>query len=118
MAQVNKIKKIVAVGDQLLSIGLKIGGIKETYVMKPGEGLESLLWKLFERDDIGILIISESLANSVKDKRIRHKMDTSIDPIIMEVPGYNEKETRIDTLRALILRTIGIDIANLAKGKK
>ena len=111
-------KKIIVVGDQLLSLGMKLSGIKETHSVNKGEETETLLRKLFERNDIGVLIIGESFADSVKDRRIRYKLENSIDPVVMQVPGYNEGKKSDDSLRRLIMRAVGIDIVNTEKAKK
>ncbi len=118
MAQVNQDKKIVVVGDQLLSIGLEIAGVKEVYIPNYGEGVEALLNKLFSRADVGVLVISEGIVEGIKDRRLLNKIENSISPVVMEIPGYGEKEKRTDTLRRMVMRAVGIDITNTGKAKK
>ncbi len=103
-------KKIVVVGDSVLPLGLKLAGVKEGYTTEGIEDAERLLMELFERKDVGIIVVTEGIANGIKDRRVKYRMDNSIDPVILPVPGYNENVSGEDTLRKLILRAVGIDI--------
>lgn len=114
MARVMRQKKIVVVGSDVLPTGMRLAGVKESYLVQDAEEAEPLLLQLFEREDIGIIVVTEDLAKSIKDRRVRYKMDNSLDPVVLSVPGYNEKMESEDTLRRLILRAVGIDI--LEKG--
>jgi vacuolar-type H+-ATPase subunit F/Vma7 len=111
-------KKMVVVGDQLLSLGLKLSGVKETYPLSKGEDPDRLLSELFERKDVGIIIVSEGTIKEIKDRRLLHKIENSLDPVVISIPGYGEDETHADTLRRLILRAVGIDLMAADKTKK
>ncbi|MDE1855367.1 MAG: hypothetical protein KGH57_03575 [Candidatus Micrarchaeota archaeon] len=110
MAQVMQHKKIVVIGTEVLPLGMKLAGVKESYTVGEPEEAERLLHTLFDRADVGIIVITEGLANSIKDRRVRYRMENSIDPLIISVAGYKEKVASEDTLRRLILRAVGIDI--------
>jgi vacuolar-type H+-ATPase subunit F/Vma7 len=114
MAKVMRQKKIVVVGSKVLPTGMRLAGVKESHLVQGGEETERLLTQLFERDDVGIIVITEDLEKSIKDRRVRYRMDNSLDPVVLSVPGYGEKMESEDTLRRLILRAVGIDI--LEKG--
>ncbi len=119
MVQVTpQVKKMVVVGDQLLSLGLKLSGVKETYPLSKDEDPERILAELFERKDVGIIIASEGTLARVKDRRLLHRIENSLDPVVISIPGYGEGETRTDTLRRLILRAVGIDLMAADKTKK
>jgi vacuolar-type H+-ATPase subunit F/Vma7 len=111
-------KKMVVIGDQLLSLGLKLSGVKETYPLSKGEDPERLLADLFERKDVGIIIASEGTLAGVRDRRLLHRIENSLDPVVIAIPGYGEEETNSDTLRRLILRAVGIDLMAADKTKK
>lgn len=115
MAQVTQ-KKLVVIGSEVLPLGMKLAGIKESYTAQGPEEVERLLTELFERKDVGIIVITEGLANAVKDRRVRYRMENSLDPVVITVVGYKEKPVGEDTLRRLILRAVGIDM--LEKGVK
>jgi vacuolar-type H+-ATPase subunit F/Vma7 len=118
MVQVNQqMKKIVVIGDQLLSLGMKLSGVKETYPLGKEEEPDKLLSELFERKDIGIIIASEGTLARVKDRRLVHRIENSLDPVVISIPGYGEAETNTDTLRRLILRAVGIDLMAAEKKK-
>ncbi|VVB76604.1 V-type ATP synthase subunit F [uncultured archaeon] len=113
-----QMKKMVVVGDQLMSMGLKLSGVKESYPLSKTEEPDRLLYELFERKDIGVIIASEGMIERIKDRRLRFKIENSIDPVVIEIPGYNEKEKHADTLRRLILRAVGVDLMTADKKKK
>ncbi len=114
----SQIKRMVVVGDQLLSLGLKLSGVKETYPLSKGEEPDRLLSDLFERKDVGIIIASEDAISRVKDRRLLHRIENSLDPVVISVSGYGQKETHADSLRKLILRAVGIDLMAADKNKK
>ena len=110
-------KIIVVIGSELLPTGMRLAGVKESYMVQSAEETEQLLLKLFERNEVGIVVITEGLAKSIKDRRVRYRMENSLDPLVISVPGYNEKMEE-DTLRRLILKAVGIDIIQKDGGKK
>ncbi|MGC8651810.1 MAG: V-type ATP synthase subunit F [Candidatus Micrarchaeia archaeon] len=109
MVQV-KTKKMAVIGDPLLSLGLKLAGVKESYTVSSAEDAERTLSMLVDRGDIGIIVTSQSVAGSIKSKKLRDKIDTSIEPLIIAVPGYNESPAGEEMLRRLILKAVGIDL--------
>jgi vacuolar-type H+-ATPase subunit F/Vma7 len=115
---IQQTKKMVVVGDQLLSLGLKLSGVKETYPLSRGEDPERLLSELFERKDVGIIIASEGTLSTIRDRRLLARIENSLDPVVIAIPGYGEEETHADTLRRLILRAVGIDLMAADKKKK
>jgi len=118
MVQVDQLKRMVVIGDPLLALGLKLSGVKEAYPIGKGDEPERMLSGLFERKDIGIIIASEGLIESIKDRKLRYKIDNSLDPLVIEIPGYGEKERHADTLRRLILRAVGVDLMTADKTRK
>ncbi len=108
--------KIVTVGESLLAMGLAFAGIKESYTPESAEQAEAVLAELLDRKDVGIVIVTEGIVAQIRDKRLRNRIDNSIMPVVLQVPGYNEQEKYSDTLRKLIIRAIGIDI--MQKGAK
>ncbi len=108
--RVDKPYKIAYVGNDLLNIGFKIAGITESFVASDTEHAESRLRELTSRDDIGIIIMTTSIRKMIRDRRLSESISTSLMPLVMEVPELNEQLQEKDTLRALIMRAIGIDI--------
>src|SRR5271163_1727282 len=102
--------KIAYVGNSLLNVGFKIAGISESFVATDTQQSESKIKELAERDDIGIIIITSGVRKMVKDRRLSETIESSILPLIVEIPELNEQVAEEDTLRSLIMRAIGIDI--------
>ncbi|MFP3289159.1 MAG: V-type ATP synthase subunit F [Candidatus Micrarchaeota archaeon] len=105
-----KLYKIGVIGSEILGMGFKLAGVKAVRIARDGEEAEKALDELLNMQDIGIIIIAEGLAKKIKSKRLKHIIETSLMPLIIAVPDYQEKEEEVDTLRRLVLRAIGIDI--------
>ncbi|MCL4365050.1 MAG: hypothetical protein M1569_01655 [Candidatus Marsarchaeota archaeon] len=108
--RVEKPYKIAYVGNNLLNLGFKMAGITESFVASDTAQAESRLRELTARDDIGIIIMTTSIRKMIKDRRLNESISSSLLPLVMEVPELNEQLQEEDTLRALIMRAIGIDI--------
>ncbi len=103
-------KKIVVLGGEVLPLGMKLAGVSESYTAQGPEDTERRMLALLDRSDVGIIVITEGLSKSIKDRRVRYRMENSIDPLVISVAGYKEQAEGEDTLRRLILRAVGIDI--------
>ncbi len=108
--------KVAVIGDQLLVRGFKLAGVKEAHIAETTDDAEQSLRNMFEKDGIGIIIVSENVIGRIKDRRLLYKIDNSLVPLVVEVPAYGQEERHADTLRNLVMRVIGIDI--LAKRNK
>lgn len=101
--------KIAAICDNDTAVGLQLGGVKEVFV--PNEKDAKKLWfEITERDDIGIVLITENLAESIgkhlKDYRLIHNI-----PIIVEIPDKKgRKKDHADFVSHLIKKAVGIQI--------
>ena len=103
--------KVAVIGDELLTRGMSLGGVKHIYRATTQEEVERAVRDATERSDIGMIIINEALAKKVRDRKLMNMMDSSISPVFVLVPAYNEKEEYVDVLRRLIIRAIGMDIS-------
>ncbi|MEM3839299.1 MAG: V-type ATP synthase subunit F [Candidatus Micrarchaeaceae archaeon] len=113
---VDKQYRIALVGNQQLSLGFRLAGITESYVVADTQEAESRLRELLAKDSIGIIIVSSSVKKLVKDRRLHDAMESSILPLVVQVPEPNEGINEEDTLRSLIMRAIGIDITKIFNG--
>ncbi len=102
---------VAVVGTDLLSQGMALTGIKRIYTPNTPDEVERDLTSLLSMDDIGIVVMSQALARSVKDRKLAYAIENSLLPIFVLLPSYGEAERVEDPLRKLILRAIGIDIA-------
>ncbi|HVA83201.1 MAG TPA: V-type ATP synthase subunit F [Candidatus Aquilonibacter sp.] len=110
----NKDYKIAVVGSRLLAIGSKLAGISSAYNVTEPEEVESTLRTLMQRDDIGIIIIAQTLAKKIRDRKLTHAIENSLMPLVIEVADFNEPQNETDQLRKMILRAVGIDINKMA----
>ena len=105
--------RIAVIGGELMTLGFKVSGIKVTIVSSPDDPVETIednLRALFRDGSIGVIIISESLSRKIRDRKLIHMIDSSLLPVVVEIPDYGEEERNEDTLKRLIKRAIGIDI--------
>jgi len=103
-------KKMVVLGGEVLPLGMKLAGVKESYTVHGREDAERMMLELLGREDVGIIVVTEGIAGLISDRRIRHRMENSLDPLVISVADYNEKAVTGETLRRLTLRAVGIDI--------
>lgn len=115
MADIKDTYRIAVVGDELLTKGMKLSGIKYIYNPRDAASTESAIRELVAKPDVGMVIINEDLANSVRDRKLANMIDSGISPVFVLVPGYNQSEKYADTLRKLIIRAVGIDIMAMKK---
>ena len=100
--------KVVGLCDSDTAAGLRLAGVKELYIP---DGNELVLWnQIKERDDIGILFITEEIVQKLdkhlKDYRLIHNV-----PIVIEIPDKKgRKKEHIDFVSHLIKKAVGIEI--------
>jgi len=100
--------KLAALCDKDTSVGLRLAGIKDTYV---SEGKSSDVWdEVSSKDDIGILFITEKIAEELgrelKDFRLKNNI-----PIIIEIPDKSgRKKEHVDYVSQLIKKAVGVEV--------
>lgn len=100
--------KLAGLCDKDTAAGLRLAGIKELFIPEKNE---LNIWnKIKERDDIGILFITEeivrTLDKNLKDYRLIYNI-----PIIIEIPDKKgRKKDHIDFISHLIKKAVGIEI--------
>ncbi|MCW6160069.1 MAG: hypothetical protein LVQ95_03220 [Candidatus Micrarchaeales archaeon] len=102
--------KIGVIGRNLLVKGFDLVGIKESIIIEDDSEAEAAFRRLLDNEEIGLIIINERTSAAITDRKLREIIDTSLMPLVVEVPGYKEKEVVADILRRLVLRAVGIDI--------
>ena len=101
--------KIAAICDKDTAMGLRLAGI-QTININPSNIL-SLLEDMTKDNDVGVIFITEDLAEQfkrdLKDYRMAHYI-----PIIVEIPDRTgHKKDHIDFVSHLIKRAVGIDVS-------
>ncbi len=111
--RLDKSYKIAMVGNELLKVGFKLAGVNDSYIAKDSARSESIMKDLLGRGDIGIIIMSSQVKKQIHDRRLVEQIESSILPLVIEVPEPGEGVAEEDTLRNLIIRAIGIDITKM-----
>ena len=108
--------KLAVFCDKDTAVGFRLAGLTDIYI--PKENKEKDLWfELIDRDDIGIIFITEKIAESIdkylKDFRIRNNV-----PIVVEIPDkHGRKEDHVDFVSHLIKKAVGIEVSKNRRNK-
>ena len=100
--------KIAVLSDNDTAVGFRLAGVQDLFIIDRNE---REIWnRICERDDIGILFITERIAESLgkylKEYRISH--DT---PIIVEIPDKKGRlKDHVDYISHLIKKAVGVEI--------
>lgn len=101
--------KLAALCDKDTAVGLRLAGIQELHV--PNGNVKEIWNQISERDDIGILFItekiSEDLGKYLKEFRIRNNI-----PIILEIPDKKGRmKDHVDFVSHVIKKAVGVEIS-------
>ena len=100
--------RLAAFCDNDTAIGMRLAGVNDLFIPN-GDTLD--VWnKITERDDIGILFITEKIAEDLgkylKEYRIRNNI-----PIIVEIPDKKGRiSEHVDFVSHLIKKAVGIEV--------
>ena len=105
--------KLAAICDKDTAVGLRLAGVQELFI--PDRDPVKMLDQITEREDIGVVFITEKMAEDIskylKDFRMQH--DT---PIIVEIPDKTgHLKDHIDFVSHLIKKAVGIDVSKKEK---
>jgi len=101
--------KIIAIGDKDMVLGFKLAGISSALEVNNPEEAKAALKDAFQRRDVGIILISERLAEELRPF-ISKLVEGADLPIIVEVPGKEGTRTGGDVIKELVKRAVGIEI--------
>ena len=101
--------KLAALCDEDTAVGLRLAGIKETYVPKEDS---AKIWKeLSERDDIGIIFITEQIVEDLQRELKDFRLQNNI-PIILEIPDKKGRlQDHADFVSHLIKKAVGVELS-------
>ena len=99
---------IAVVGDSETVTGFRLGGIKETNIVKDSKQAKEIIKNLTDRG-FSIIITTEKIGDEIRDFIDKITKNRTI-PIIVEIPDKTGPITRAaDPLRELVKRAIGIE---------
>jgi len=101
--------KIIAMGDKDTTIAFNLVGVESKEVDE--ENIRENFKSVCSDDSAGVLIMTQSIANSIREEIDLWKYHHNL-PIIVEVPDKKGK-LEIDPLARLIKKTIGIELGGI-----
>ncbi len=107
-------KQIAVIGDEDTVIGFGLTGIKYLTTITPESDNNEIILKIkgyIKNEEIGFVIITQSIAERIRPEFERLKQDKPLYPIFIELPDKRgELAERIDPIKILIRRAIGMEI--------
>ncbi|ADG13119.1 V-type ATP synthase subunit F [Methanocaldococcus infernus] len=94
--------RIGVIGDRETAIGFRLAGLKDVYEVKDKEDAIKALKTLAENKDIAFIIITERLAEEIRENM------KNINKVIVEIPDKNGKLAREDPIKELIRKAVGV----------
>jgi len=101
---------MAVLGDEEFVLGFKLAGVKVARTCENAEETRRALEEFRGMNDIAVLLIQRKYARMVGEYLHEWKSKKDIYPVIVELPGYGEREEVEDPMREVIRRAIGIDI--------
>ncbi len=100
--------KFFVIGDEDTVLGFSLAGIEGTVVTSKDETREALK-KAFNIDDMGIIIITEKIAQTIRQQVDQHILKKSF-PLIIEIPDrFGPIEGKGD-IKDMVSKAVGISI--------
>ncbi len=99
--------KIAVLGDKDTALGFRLAGAHEVYSFDDTpldmERLRNKLKELVERDDIGIILITERFVQKVELPEVTL-------PIILQVPDKSGSRLGEEAIKEIVRRAIGVEL--------
>lgn len=103
-------EKIAVIGDRDTVVGFRMVGVTEGCVSKSPEETRQTLMKYFRDPNMGLILITESLAQAVEDSIL--ELSEAPVPVILLIPDSKGSTGAYETvLKELIRRAVGIEIS-------
>ncbi|WP_048151040.1 V-type ATP synthase subunit F [Palaeococcus ferrophilus] len=99
--------KIVLMGDRDTALGFKLAGVHEVYAFEETaletDRARNKLKELIEREDVGIILITERLADRIGLPEVTF-------PIILQIPDKFGSLFGEEQIKEIVRRAIGVEI--------
>lgn len=97
------------IGDIDIVTGFRLGGVNKAASVKTDEEAISAFDKFLD-DEISIIIITQQIANNIRE-HINRKIGSSVLPMIIEIPDKDgSSEGTSEQMADLIKRVIGVEM--------
>jgi len=100
--------KILVIGSQDAVWGFALAGVRGQ-IVATAEELNRTLDAALAEEDIGIILITEDIANLAR-QRVDKLIERSTTPLVVEIPGPAGPSTDRPTLKEVLRQTIGVKI--------
>ncbi|MEE9612661.1 MAG: V-type ATP synthase subunit F [Desulfatiglandales bacterium] len=98
------------IGDKDTTVGFQLAGVKDVHTVESVEDARSNLRELGRRDDTGVIIITEKLADQLRED-ISIVTEGKVTPIVVEIPDRGGSvEKKFDPIKELVKRAVGVEI--------
>jgi V/A-type H+-transporting ATPase subunit F len=102
--------RISLIGDKDTVVGFQLAGVKDSHIVESPEDARVALRDLAEDKESGLIIITERLADKIRSD-ISEITEGKVTPIIVEIPDKGGPiEKKVDPIKELIKRAVGIEI--------
>lgn len=102
--------RVAVIADKDTALGFALTGIKDLYAAENREEAKSALAEVMQNPEIGVVIITERYAHSLREDIGRWREEKPLYPLLVEVSDKKGKMIREDPIRLLIKRAVGLDI--------
>jgi len=104
--------KIAGITDPVTAIGLRLAGVRRAYEVENSAEAGELFDSLIKNEEIGIIIISERIAQDIRWKLDRFLEERrGVRPVVVEIPDkVGPIPERMETVRKLVRRAIGVEV--------
>ncbi len=104
--------KVTSVTDSITADGLKLAGVEKAFETEDKEEAEEIYKKLLDDEEIGIIIITEDLAQKMSEDVIESRKEKEgVLPMVIEIPGKEGTiPERREFIDKLVKRAVGINV--------
>lgn len=102
--------RVAVIGNQEMVLGFALAGVKRVERARtPGEA-EGALHRCLQDADIGVIFVSEQLAEGMRATITARERKGTMYPLIIEVPGKEGPIGREDPMRKIVRTAVGVDV--------
>jgi vacuolar-type H+-ATPase subunit F/Vma7 len=102
--------KIGVMADKETSIYFKLGGVKNTWVVKSQEEAVKTFDDIKAKQLVSLVIVTEPVFGWIKDRLGKSKKEIEL-PLVVSIPTRKGGgKAQVDLLADLIKRTVGVEI--------
>src|SRR6266566_2047800 len=103
------LNRIGVMADKETSIYFKLGGVKNTWVVKSQEEAVKTFDEIKAKQLVSLVIATEPVFDWIKDRLGKSKKEIEL-PLVVSIPTRKGGKAQVDLLADLIKRTVGVEI--------